>query len=169
MTIQTEINKDDWNAYVQFIRNQMKKGGSKNATAWVLAVCFGAAIGFGASIAKIPIDFFSLIIGSFGTALWIIIVSRSKLKKMQGGMQPSENGVILGRCSINVGDEGIKTIIPNCETFYRWPTVRRIEVTDKHVFVVVDNIAAITIPRRSFGSADDQEKFLSEINKHIRL
>ena len=168
MTIQTEINQDDWNAYVQFIRNQMKKGVSKNTTAWVLAICFGSVIGFGATIAKIPIDFFSLVIGSFGTALWIIIVSRLRLKNMKEGMQPTENGAILGHCSINVGDEGIKTIIPNCETFYRWTTIRRSEMTDKHIFVLVDNIAAITIPRRSFSSADEGEKFLAEIRQHVR-
>ena len=168
MTIQTEINKDDWSAYVQFIRNQMKKDGGKNTTAWILAICSGVVIGFGAALAKIPIDFLSLIIGSFGTALWIIIVSRSKLKNMKAGMQPSENGVILGNCSINIGNEGIKTVTPNCETFYRWLTVRRTEVTDKHIFVVVDNIAAITIPCRSFASADEQEKFLNEIHQHVR-
>jgi energy-coupling factor transporter transmembrane protein EcfT len=168
MTIQSEINKDDWNAYVQFIRNQMKKGGNKNAKAWFLVICFGAAIGFGATVAKIPIDLFSIIAGSFGTSLWIIILSRSKLKSMQRNMQPSEDGVIIGPCSISVGNDGIKTITPNCETFYRWQTVRRAEVADKHIFVVVDNIAAITIPRRSFSSADEQEKFLGEIRQRSR-
>lgn len=167
MTVQTEINKDDWNAYVQFIRRQMKKGSSNNPIVWFLAIGFGAVIGLGATVAKIPIDLFSVIAGSLGAALWIITLSRSKLKSMQQRMQPSENGVILGDCSINIGSEGIKTITLNCETFYRWKTIRQTEVADKHIFVLVDNIAAITIPRRSFGSADEEEKFLTEIRQRV--
>ena len=165
MTIRSEINKDDWSAYVQFIRSQTKMDGKINAGALLLGLFVGAFIGFGSVLAKIAIDFSSLLIGSFGTVFFIIILSRSRLKKIKQSVQPSDDGVILGPCLISVGDEGVKTSTPNCETLYRWHTVRCVKAVEKHIFIVVDNVAAITIPRRSFSSADEQEMFLAEIHK----
>ena len=100
-------------------------------------------------------------------ALWIIILSRSKLKNMKQSMQPLTDGVILGPCSFNIGDDGIRTFGSNYEAFYRWKTIRGAQTTDKHIFIMVDNMVAITVPRRSFNSDIEQEKFQEEIQKHV--
>jgi hypothetical protein len=163
MTIQSIITNEDWNVYVQFIRRRITQDAGSKTNRWLLAVGLGVLLGLIISIGKISTDLLSVFIGAFGMVMWIKILTRTQLKVMQ----PSPDGVLLGSCSINIGDEGIKTITPSCETFYRWKTVRGTEVTDKNIFIIVDNIAAITIPRRSFKATDEQEQFLGEIQKHV--
>jgi hypothetical protein len=165
MMIQSEITNEDWAAYVQFIRSQLKQNGNTKTKRWSLVVGLGFLVGFVVAFAKISIDPLSILIGSFGMAVLIQILTRTQMR----AMKPLPDGVVLGPCSINIDDGGIKIVTPNCETFYRWKTVRGTKVTDNHIFVFVDSIAAITIPRRAFNLADEQERFLSEIQEHVGL
>ncbi len=163
MTIQSEIANEDWNAYVQFIRHRISKNAFNQTKRLLMGVGFWVVLALLIYVGQPLIHPFSIIFGSLGMALWILAFSRLQSR----GIKPSPDGIILGQCSITLDEEGLRTSAQNYESLYRWKTVRGAELTDKHIFVLVDCIAAITIPRRSFSSDSEQEQFLGEIQKHV--
>jgi hypothetical protein len=163
MSIQSDITNEDWTAYSHFIRRQVKQGAyNKKMGFWLPCIGFGIVLGLIISIGKISIDPVSIMIGSFGMAFLIFIIARSQLQSIK----PALDGIFLGPNSVSISDEGIRTFSANYDSLYRWKTVRNAQVTDKHIFIIVDTIAAIMVPRRSFSSDIEREQFLDEIQKH---
>ena len=162
MTIQTEIVIEDWRAYSKFIYKHATLGGNGRTKALILYLCFCVAIGLMISVFKISINLLSVLIGFFGMALIVGIYSRWQLKNLQ----PAPDGIVLGKCTIAVSDEGIKTSTAIVESSFSWKAIRRAEISDEHIFVMVDNVAAIIVPKRSFASDTEREQFLAEIQSH---
>jgi hypothetical protein len=163
MIVQTNTTNEDWIAYSKFIRRRVMHGAKNRAQACLLCVCFGVVLGLTISIGKFQIDLLNVGIGFFGFAFLIVIFTRSQLKNMQ----PASDGIVLGQHSITIDYEGIRASGINAESLFRWKAVRSAAVTDGHIFIMVDNTAAIIVPRRSFTSDSEREGFLNEIQKHV--
>ena len=154
MTTQYESTTQDWSAYVKFLRHRTGGKGKRILLSLVIGAGLGGIITF--------LDVPSVIVGILWALVWISALTRVHLKDMQ----PVAGGIVLGSSAITLTAEGIRTTKPECESLFRWKVVRETHVTGRHIFIMVDNIAGIIVPCRSFSSEIDQEGFLNEIRKH---
>jgi hypothetical protein len=80
-------------------------------------------------------------------------------------MRPAEDGYVLGSQETSLEEGGIRQKSSRHQSFFQWSLVRRIAITDQHVFVMVDRIAGIILPERAFSSETEREQFLSELER----
>jgi hypothetical protein len=68
--------------------------------------------------------------------------------------------------STNITQEDYAAFVKHVvESFFQWSLVRGIAITDQHVFVMVDRIAGIILPKRAFSSETERDQFLSELER----
>jgi hypothetical protein len=78
---------------------------------------------------------------------------------------PAEGGAFLRTHRFEFGDDVIRVASTDREGFTGWTCVRSWSATSSHIFLVIDENAAITIPRRCFGGRNEEE----ELRELIRV
>jgi hypothetical protein len=78
---------------------------------------------------------------------------------------PVPGGMVLGEKHITLCPEGLRQSSVAHESLFRWPLVRRIGETPRHIFVMLDRNAGVIIPRSSFLTPQECEGFLAELKK----
>src|SRR5205814_6476777 len=63
---------------------------------------------------------------------------------------PVQGGLVLGKKRITLCPDGLRQSSTAHETLFRWPLVRRIAETPRHIFIMLDRNAGVIIPRSSF-------------------
>jgi hypothetical protein len=159
MTIHTEITPDDWTAFVHFVAQSVSKSSGGRFGRWFIALGVGAVLGVTVSITGLGLHLPSLLIGAVGGTLWLVVISRLQMRRMI----PAPDGYILGQRQVTLSDNGLRETSQRHESVFRWHGIRGAQLTDQHVFVMVDNNAAIIVPRRAFSSDRECEQFLGEI------
>lgn len=163
MTVHTDITPADWTAFVRFVARSVSKSSGGRLGRWFIAVGIGAVVGVAFSVTGIGLHFPSLLVGAVGGTLWIVIISRIQMRRMI----PEPGGYILGPRQVTLSDDGLREVSQRHETLFHWHGVRGIQTTDQHSFVMVDNNAAIIIPRRAFASDGEREQFVGEIQRRV--
>jgi hypothetical protein len=161
MTIQTDIAQADWLALVRFIVRSTASNTTARLGRWLVSIVIGLALALTFSLAGITLHFPSLIAGFAASTLLILITSRIRMRSMR----PASDGYILGPRQVTVSDEGLRESSQKHELLFRWPAVRGAQVTGQHIFVMLDNNAALIVPRRAFSSDAEREQFVSEIQR----
>ena len=161
MTIHTDITQPDWAAFVQFVVRSTARQVRGRLDLWLVSIGVGVVIGLTFTFTGIGLHFPSLLAGAIGGTLWIVIVSRLRMRSMK----PASDGYILGPRQVTVSDDGLRESSQRHESVFRWSAVRGAQVTDKHVFVMVDTNAALIVPRRAFPTDAEREQFVSEIQR----
>jgi hypothetical protein len=67
-----------------------------------------------------------------------------------------------------VREDGIGEKSERHESFFLWSVVRSIEITDKHLFIMVDRLAGYIIPRRAFANEGDCGRFIGAVQQRCR-
>ena len=161
MTIQTDITQTDWAAFVQFVVRSSARGATGRIGRWLISIGIGVALGLTFTLTGISLHFPSLLAGAIGGTLWLVIVSRLRMRSMG----PASDGYILGPRQVTVSDDGLRESSQRHESVFRWAAVRGAQVTDQHVFVMLDTNAALIVPRRAFPTDAEREQFVSEIQR----
>ncbi len=158
MTINTEITQKDWKAFGRFLIRRSRK----RWTPGYYLICFGLVIATGLFLSTPGTDLASFFAGGAAGLIWLISASITRQ------LGPTEDGTVLGPKQIEVTEEGIRWIGKYHESAFSWEAVRAVEVTDKHVFVLLERISGIIVPRRSFTSDAEREEFVSEVRRRMR-
>lgn len=161
MTVHTEITQADWTAFVRFVIRSLSQASGGKIGRWLIAIGVGAAVGLTFSLTGIGLHVPSLLVGALAGTLWIVVISRLQTRQVI----PAADGYILGPRQVVLTDAGLRETSKRHETFFHWHAVRGAQITDEHVFVMVDSTAAIIVPRRSFPSDAEQELFVAEIQR----
>ena len=159
MTIQTDIKQKDWTAFTRHVVRRSRKH-------WApvyLLICggIGGATGLTFDLSGSEIHFPSFFAGLAVGIISLMIASRLIARQMQ----PAADGVVLGPHEIEATEAGLRVVSRWSEAVFHWDAIRGVEVTDKHIFVMVDRNAGMIVPRRSFASDAEREQFISEVQK----
>lgn len=73
---------------------------------------------------------------------------------------PRDDGATLGHHVLEVEDDGIRVEGRSGSSLVRWDAILDVRTTDDHVFMYVDRMAALVIPKRAFASADECAGFV---------
>jgi len=168
MSIKTEITQDDYTAFIKHVARSVSTTSGDRIVGLFVCIAIGLGIGFVLSLSHLSshtATFPALVCGVFaGAFLLMAMVSKISLRQMRR-MRPAEDGYILGSQETFLEDEGIRQKSGHHQSVFQWSLVRTITVTEQHVFVMVDRVAGIILPRRAFSSDVEREQFVSEIER----
>lgn len=157
VTVRLELTAADFRAFVMFVG---KSAGGPSLTWAVLTLVVLAAAASGAflavgrewdvatSIATVAVVFW-----------WIVIVSRRNARAQ------APDGLMLEPSELTVSDEGLFKRGARAEQLFRWPAVRRVAVTDDHVFIMFDKVLGLIVPRDCFADDAEEEAFLRAVRR----
>lgn len=162
-TLHADLTPDDWKAFIQFIVRRYTRTSTYRITYWGFALGSGVIMGLLSSCAGFQLHLPSMFVGFVISIIGINIIARIQTRHLS----PAPDGHLLGPRQITLTDEGVKESSPRYESLTRWQCIREVQLTDHHLFLMVDNNAAIIIPRRVFNPGLDAGRFAGEVSRHI--
>ena len=88
-----------------------------------------------------------------------IFVIAFKLYKKSLKRLPSDKGIILGKHTFVLDDEGIKEETEQSSSTLKWSGVQEVEETEDMIYVYVDNVSAHFIPKHFFVNEEEVNDF----------
>lgn len=171
MKIHCDITLDDYKAFLKYVLAKALKSRAYK-TQWLLIVfAFPIILGVVAgnvAPAKNDSALRMLLIGfAFGVAIfYALAISLARIQRRR--LVPSPDGYVLGPLDVEILDEGIRLTSQRHESLFHWTLVSGPEITKDHIFIMLEPIAGIIIPLRSFKSDADREQFLAEIRSRAK-
>jgi YcxB-like protein len=158
-TVARELEADDYRAFAAYVAKTARGPGP----AWglmVLALLAAAAYGLFLLVGW-DVDL-PTCLATFAVVLfWAIIVGRAHGR----AVAPAEDGLLLEPSELVVDDDGIRDRGPRAESLFRWPAVRQVAVTDRHIFVMFDRVLGLIVPRYCFADEAAENEFLREVRR----
>ena len=78
---------------------------------------------------------------------------------------PTENGSILGKKKFLITDDGLIEEAENNTNLQKWKGIKTVELSNKSVFIFVDNMVAYIIPKRFFKNKTEMLNFIAIIEE----
>lgn len=167
MQIQTDLTRADYDAFVRFISRKAMR--AKKGARWIIAIAAAAGATLVVSIliqlARRPLDLPSFAAGAVAFVLWFLIIARARVFRLG----PAPGGLTLGPRTISVESDGLRLKSDRQSALYYWSTVRSVDLTEQHLFVVLDAHSAVIIPLRAFASISQREEFIREVKTRAQL
>jgi hypothetical protein len=159
VTVTRELELDDYRAFAAFVARSAR--GPSVIWVGVLVGVFLLA-GYGVVLAvwgewDIPTSVASIL----AVLAWVVVIGRANSR----AVAPAPDGVLLEPSELTVEDEGLRDRGPRAESLFRWPAVRQVAVTDRHVFIMFDRVLGLIVPRYCFADAAAEEEFLREVRR----
>jgi hypothetical protein len=172
MKVRMEVNLSDYHAFctvvVRYAWNTRWRRMSQPSQIWT-AICIMAApiaMGFAAAqlLSGLPLSNQAAFAGGVAGSFVSLGVMQSIIKKVL--FSPDDRpGLVCGVHEVSLNDQGILDSGWNCEVRIGWPLVQDVVVAKLHAFVMLDGMAGLILPRRSFESPSDFDIFVDEIRR----
>ena len=170
MTIEFEITKEDLSAssfyhnrHSPTARRQYLRGWLVPPLIWLLffiVICHLADQGRG-KLLQTFIDLFPLFCFVPLYLLYYPWAYRRKVRKIIAVMVgEGHNRGLLGHHRVTISEEGISDSNEFGQTSRVWRGVEKVVVADEHVYVYINALAAIIVPRRAFAGPLEFEEFV---------
>lgn len=78
-----------------------------------------------------------------------------------------EDDKLLSETQMILTEEGIRIKRESSESVFNWDAFKKVEQSDKQIFIFSRNIAVHIIPKMAFSSSAEMEEFLSIVRNHI--
>lgn len=86
---------------------------------------------------------------------------RRRLRKTVTSMaREGRNAGLFGRHHVTLSPEGISVNMGSTQTSTMWKSVERVVTTDQYVFIYVNALAAVVVPRRAFADSAHFDTFV---------
>lgn len=143
---------DDHRAAQRFV---LRRGMRKQRAIRLLVITGLVATYFGLTLARPQmVSDWGFVIGlAIGFAVLAILVVLSRRLCL-----PAEGAVFLRNYRFEFDDDGIRMTSTDRESFTGWSCIRSWGTMSGHLFLLIDENAAIVIPRRSFGGRNAEEE-----------
>lgn len=163
MQVDTELTQDDYRAFVNFVCKPPRHLSVLSLAIWSVLWCgFGLMLLLAAQLVVRPAfhtskDSELLIVVGICALLCagIVFVQR----RLRTRALPSRGGVVLGRRTYRLTDEGFHEAGAGNESLTRWSAVQDVKETDQHLFVMLDRTVGYIVPKHSFASRDTADEF----------
>jgi hypothetical protein len=152
LTFDIHYTLEDYRASQRFVLRR----GMRKQRAVRLLVVVGLVGGYLALAFKRPrlvaSGGFAVGMGTFFVLITVLVLLSRRL------CQPVEGGAFLRAHRFEFDDDGIRMTSMDRETFTGWTCIRSWSSTSSHLFLMVDENAAIVVPRRCFGGRNEEEE-----------
>ena len=168
MTIKTEVTQEDYTAYIRYVARSVSVPGGDRMVWLLITVAIGIGMGYALSLVHISLHFTTLaamVASGLAGAFMVSVVIATISRRQMGHMRPSDDGFIIGPQQVTLGDDGIRQDSRQHQSLFHWSLVRSVGTTEHHVFIMIDRIGGLIIPKRAFSSDADREQFVSEIQR----
>lgn len=100
----------------------------------------------------------------------LIIAFVANLRRLEKSSIPKENGLMLGKRTIEIDESGIKDSSALGTSAYKWQAVEEIVEHEGNVYLFLDAIQAQVIPASSFSNREEVEDFVKHVKEiHSRI
>jgi hypothetical protein len=82
---------------------------------------------------------------------------------MERNSTPKENGLMLGKRTIEIDESGIKDISNLGTSIYKWEALEEVVKHEGNVYLFLDTVLAQIIPYSAFKNQDEMEEFATQI------
>lgn len=164
MTLQTEITRADWDAFVRFVNRRPGKTPAQRLGRWLTAVVIGVLAGLAGSVLELPLHLPSFGAGVVAMLLWVAVSTRTQMRKLG----PAPDGFILGPRTLTVGDAGLREVSSRHDSLFPWHAIRDFHDAGPHFFIMVDRNAAVLVPHRAFPDAPERDAFSREMRARFQ-
>lgn len=151
--LEIKLSLDDWNAVKLFIQKRMQAE-KRSDSFWNSVVRFGIFVAimvvvllFYGSFFDEPFNWPSAIIGFVFMLLVGIEMIMSEQKKLKY-LDPLEDGFILGKKKLTVDENQIVVAAEHFQSHIDWAAILEIAESDEHIYLFVDKVDALVIPKR---------------------
>ena len=110
----------------------------------------------------------SPLIAGVATAALVLVLFSLRLRQIYRSYSPHPGGAFLGNRTLVLDDLGLHHQGPNSSSHFAWECVDRISDDDKHVFIFVDRIAALVVPKTSIIAPHTTQSFQRFIEDRIK-
>lgn len=168
MSIKTDITRQDYTAFVVHVARTVSATNGGRIVRMFIAITMGLGIGLALALLDLlfhPSILVALLCGGVaGAFLSMAVISNVSRRQMQR-MTPADDGFILGAQETFLEEEGIRLRSAHHQASFEWSLVQGVAMTAQHVYVLVDSVAGIILPKRAFSSEAELEQFVSEIER----
>lgn len=106
-----------------------------------------------------------------GIPFWLVYFPfsyRRKLRKIVMGMiAEGQNRGLFSRHGVDVSDEGVTESTALTETKVKWSAVERCVTQADYLFIYMNAVAAIIVPKRAFANQLEFERFAGAVKEHF--
>ncbi len=166
MELEIEYELSDWKDFQSFLETAICKESKQWwESMWInLIIWFVVAFVFFAFFqSNVDFSWPTAGIVSFGLLLCFALMLLSGVKAKRA-CQPSEGGAFLSKHKFVISDDGIITIGSAYEANHKWSMVRRVENTEKAIYLFIDSINALVFP---LSKISNPEGLMALINKNV--
>ncbi|HEX4343252.1 MAG TPA: YcxB family protein [Verrucomicrobiae bacterium] len=168
MSIKTETTQEDYRAFVKHVAREVSAASSDKMVQMFFTITVTLGVMFALSfvllsshLVILPALACGALASGFILMVFITDFSRKQIKRMR----PSDDGIVVGSHEFSLEDEGIRIRSRHHHSVIQWSVVRAITVTDQHIFIMIDRVAGLILPKRAFSSDPGREQFVSEIER----
>ncbi len=168
MSIKTDISQEDYTAFVKHIARTISTASEDKVIRIFICIAIGLGLGLALSLIHLsshPTTFVAMLCGALAGAFFLVMIIGTISRRQMQRMRPVDDGFIVGSQEVFLEDEGIRQRSSHHQSVFQWSLIREVTVAEHHVFVMVDRIAGIILPRRAFSSDAEHEEFVSEIER----
>ncbi len=164
MTVQTDITTNDLKVFGQHVSTGADGGRLMYTLLIGSGVAVGVILGVTLAVTGVRLQVASLMAGLLAGAFWLTLFSRLYMRKMG----PAADSYVLGPRAVSTTDDGIIEKSQKHEALFRWSSIRSVDSTKEHIFVMLERNAGIIVPFRAFSSDAERDHFLAEIRRQTR-
>jgi hypothetical protein len=96
----------------------------------------------------------------------IILFLTMNFSLKRSGKLLQENGTVLGSKKIEILEQGIQESSENSTTIFKWQSIKEVTSDEHAIYIFVDKVAAIIIPKRYITDVTQQEVLLATVEKY---
>jgi hypothetical protein len=104
------------------------------------------------------------------TIIWLFFGRRCftwlSLKTMRSCLSRSDLGTQIGEQHLSTEELGLRCTTTGSDGVLKWSAIKRIEETNRHVFIYVSDLSAFVISRESV-TADALDAFLADVRQRM--
>lgn len=171
MTVQYELNKDDYVAFSLYHHYHSPTVLKHYYRDWFIPVlmfiCIFALIWYFADLERdTPLKTFINLLPLFSFVpiylIYFPLSFRRRIKKVVKGMiDDGRNINLFGRHEVSITDDGIDDLGEYSNTSHKWPAIEKIVMFKEYIFIYLSSIEAIIIPHRAFSATEEFHSFFA--------
>jgi YcxB-like protein len=161
VTVERHLDPEDYRAFAAFVARSA--GGPNPVLIGAVAGGLLAAAYVTFAVLDRAFDPLTAIVTAGVLFAWLVVRAWARSRVII----PEADGLLVEPSTLTVDDAGLADRGARAESVFRWPAVRRVAVTEGHVFVMFDAVDGLIVPVRCFEDEAAEDAFLAELRRHL--